>query len=331
VVAYLLTGVSLVGTEEVGFVRSFGAVVREDLPPGLYVHAPWPFAILDRVAPERVRRIEVGFTSPGGEWLAAGMPADTPEDKRTTLPVESFKLPQESFLLTGDENLIDVTATVHYQVTKPAVYLYGWTDVDELVHGLALSGLIHSLAADNIDGIYTTDREDIERKVFTTVQQCLDAYDAGVVLLKVSLVDVHAPPEVHPRFRDVASAMEDRERYINEAHVYREDVLNKARGESHRIEAEGEAIRDALIQKARGEVAGFLAQAGQYHLTPTAWKYRLYLEVLEEQLPGVRKIIRPVGPGAPQVDLWRLDLGTGGTGAVSDIQRYFQQRTAEER
>ena len=322
---YLWTGVYTVQPGEVGVRLRFGEIVAPDQPPGLHVRLPWPLEGHRIVPSELVRRAELGFRSPAASDLGAqalardrltvGGPSNPVPNtiQATGFWFQKEAVPEESFLLTGDGNLVDLRFTVQYRVTDPIAYAYRLAEPDGLVRSLTLAALRGVVARGGIDQLYTDQRGAVEDRVLATVQQRLDAYGAGIEMLMVRLLYVHPPEEVHGAFRDVASAQEDKLRTINRAQTFAVEKVNQAEGEAAALIESALAFRDSEILKAQGGAAGFGLQADAYRDAPELTAFRLQLEAIEEVLPGTRKIVRPGERDVDNFDLWLLrPFGDGG-------------------
>jgi HflK protein len=315
---WLWTGVFTVEPGEVGVRSRFGAIVAPDLGPGLHVRLPWPLESHRIVESDLVRRMELGFRGPDAanlgdaalarDRLTVGGPAN-PVPNAIKAPGFWFQkeaVPEESFLLTGDGNLIDLRLTVQYRVVDPIAYAYGLAQPDALVRSLALAALRAVAATGDIDRLYTDERGDVEARILETVQQRLDGYDTGIEMVAVRLLYVHPPEEVHGAFRDVASAQEDKLRTINRARTFAVEKVNLAEGEAAATVESAGAFKEERILEAQGEAAGFGLQADAYQGAPELTTFRLQLETIEAALPGVRKYIRPGARDVDSFDLWLL-------------------------
>jgi HflK protein len=318
VLVYLASGLFTVQPGEVGVRQRFGAIEAGDLAPGLHYRLPWPFESHQMVPTDLVRRAELGFRSGTASRLAeqalardrltVGGPSNPVPNtiQATGFWFQKEAVPEESFLLTGDGNLVDLRFTVQYRVTDPIAYAYGLAEPDELVRNLTLAAMRGVVATGGIDQLYTDQRGAVEDRVLATVQERLDAYGAGIEMLTVRLLYVHPPEKVHGAFRDVASAQEDKLRTINRAQTFAVEKVNQAEGEAAATAEEALAFRDEKILKAAGEAAAFGLQADAYRAAPELTTFRLQLEAIEEVLPGTRKIVRPGGRDIDNFDLWLL-------------------------
>ena len=325
VALYLGSGIYTVQPGEVGVRLRFGEIVAPDLQPGLHVRLPWPLESHEIIPTDPVRRAELGFRSDAavdlaGQTLArdrltVGGPSNPVPNtiQATGFWFQKEAVPEESFLLTGDGNLVDLRFTVQYRVTDPIAFAYGLAQPDDLVRSLTLAAMRGVVAVGGIDQLYTDQRGAVEDRVLARVQERLNAYGAGIEMLTVRLLYVHPPEEVHGAFRDVASAQEDKLRTINRARTFAVETVNQAEGEAKALIEGALAFRDSQILKAQGEAAGFGVQADAYRDAPELTAFRLQLEAIEAVLPGTRKIVRPGGRDIDNLDLWLLQpFGAGG-------------------
>lgn len=272
-VAYLASGVYVVGPDEVGVVRRLGSYNRT-VPPGIHYRLPYPFESVARPKITEVRRVEIGFRT-----LSPGPPP------RYAL------VPEESLMLTGDENIVSCQFIVQFRISDPYQYLFRIKDPEKAVKNAAEAALREVVGKKTIDEVLTTGRAEVQEETKNLLQEILDRYEAGIRILAVQLQDVQPPQEVVSAFKDVASAREDKVRFINEAEAYRNQILPQARGEAARIIQEAEAYRETVIRRAEGEVARFLAVLKEYEANPEVTRRRLRLEALEEVLPKVKKFV----------------------------------------
>jgi Zn2+/Cd2+-exporting ATPase len=318
ILAYLASGLFTVQPGEIGVRQRFGAITAPDLAPGLHYRLPWPFESHRIIESDLVRRAELGFRSEqpsdlsgqalARERLTVGGPGN-PVPNAIKAPGFWFQkeaVPEESFLLTGDGNLVDLRLTVQYRVADPIAYAYGLAQPDELVRRLALGALRAAVATGNIDRLYTDERGAIESRVLETVQRRLDGYRAGIEMVAVRLLYVHPPEEVHGAFRDVASAQEDKLRTVNRARTFAVETVNLAEGEAAAMIESAQAFKEERILEAHGEAAGFGLQADAWREAPELTTFRLQLETIEAVLPGTRKYIRPGERDVDSFDLWLL-------------------------
>jgi len=285
---WLFTGVYTVGPDEVGVVQRFGKYDRT-VQSGLNYHMPFPIETVKTPKVTEVKRIEVGFRTVG---------------KNQYRTVE-----RESLMLTGDENIVDAELIVQYKIKEPINYLFNFVGPELTMREAAEASLRTVVGRHNIDEALTSGKLMIQEETKELLQEILDKYETGVQVVAVQLQDVSPPKQVIDAFKDVASAKEDKNRMINEAEGYRNDVIPKARGEAQAMIREAEGFREARIARAEGDVAKFKAILKEYSKAKDVTRERLYLEAMEEILPGLEKYIVPNGEDGNLLNL----LNLGGT------------------
>ena len=285
---WLFTGVYTVGPDEVGVVQRFGKYDRT-VQSGLNYHMPFPIETVKTPKVTEVKRIEVGFRTVG---------------KNQYRTVE-----RESLMLTGDENIVDAELIVQYKIKEPINYLFNFIGPELTLREAAEASLRTVVGRHNIDEALTSGKLMIQEETKELLQSILDKYETGAQVVAVQLQDVSPPKQVIDAFKDVASAKEDKNRMINEAEGYRNDIIPKARGEAQAMIREAEGFREARIARAEGDVAKFKAILKEYSKAKDVTRERLYLEAMEEILPGIEKYIVPNGEDGNLLNL----LNLGGT------------------
>lgn len=273
---WLLSGIYIVGPDEQGVVRRFGRVVRI-AEPGPHYRLPRPIEKVDKPKIQQARRIEIGF-----ETISPGPPA-------------RYKFhTEESLMLTGDEQIIDAQIIVQYKIKDAADYLFNVRNL-EGSHGTikdaAEVALRQVVGKRPIDDVLITEKLQVEIDILELLQRIIDGYESGIRVTEVKLQTVQPPKEVASSFSDVVSAKEDKEKLIQEAEGYKEDVIPKARGEARSLILAAEAYKEEKIKRAQGDVAKFLAVLAEYEKAKDVTRMRLYLETMEQVLPGIRKYI----------------------------------------
>lgn len=281
---WLFTGVYKVGPDEVGVVRTFGEVSRT-VGPGLRFHFPYPIETVDTPKVTEVKRIEIGFRSLGNRYR---------------------KVEQESLMLTGDENIVDAELIVQYKIKNPVNYLFKFVKPEATVLEASEAALRTVIGRHGIDEALTDGKFMIQEETNELLQQILDNYETGILVVAVQLQAVAPPSQVVAAFKDVASAKEDKNRMINQAEGYRNDIIPKARGEAEARVSEAEGFREARVKRAEGDVAKFKAILVEYRKAKEITKTRLYLEAMEEILPGIKKYIIPKGGDGNILNLLNL-------------------------
>jgi modulator of FtsH protease HflK len=273
VVVWLLwSGVYTVAPDEQGIVLRFGAYDRTT-NPGLNFKLP---LVEDALTPKvtRVNRVEVGFRQVAGE-----------AQSRTT------ELPEESLMLTGDENIVDINFIVLWVIKDAKDYLFNIRNPDGTVKSAAESAMREVIGHSEIASALTSGRPQIEAQTQTLLQQILDSYHAGIEIDNVQLQKVDPPNQVIDAFRDVQSAKIDQQRLINEAQAYSNNVVPVAHGDGARIVQEAEAYRQQVVLNAQGDAARFLSVYESYKTAPDITSRRLYIETMESILQHTNKII----------------------------------------
>jgi len=285
---WLFTGVYTVGPDEVGVVQRFGKYIRV-VQSGLNYHMPFPIETVKTPKVTEVKRIEIGFRTIG---------------KNQYRTVE-----RESLMLTGDENIVDAELIVQYKIKEPINYLFNFIGPELTMREASEASLRTVVGRHNIDEALTSGKLMIQEETKELLQSILDKYKTGVQVVAVQLQDVSPPKQVIDSFKDVASAKEDKNRMINEAEGYRNNVIPKARGEAQSMILEAEGFRESRISRAEGDVAKFKAILKEYSKAKDVTRKRLYLEAMEEILPGLEKYIVPSGEDGNLLNL----LNLGGT------------------
>jgi membrane protease subunit HflK len=273
IVLYLASGIFVVAPDEQGVIRRFGKFVRIE-SPGLNYHLPYPIETVVTPAVTRVKRVEIGFRT-----ISSGPPARYQE------------IPTEALMLTGDENIVSADAIVQYKIKDPVSYLFNIILPEETVKSAAEAALRQVIGERKIDEALTIGKYEIQEETKKLLQILLDSYKSGIFVVAVQLQDVNPPNEVQEAFKDVASAKEDKSKYINQAQGYENDLIPKARGEAVQITKEAEGYKIERIKKAEGDVAKFNNILTEYKKGEYITQARLYLETMEEILPNMNKVI----------------------------------------
>jgi modulator of FtsH protease HflK len=282
-----LSGFFKVEPDELGVVLRFGRFVRE-AQPGLNYH--WPYPIETALTPPalRVNKTDVGMRPV--------------EDLRRGTSLR--ELPEESLMLTGDENIVDVDFSVLWRVKPNGVgdYLFNIQDPEGTVKAVAESAMREVIGRSTIQPILTGARQTIETGVQELMQKVLDSYGAGILVQQVQLQKVDPPTQVIDAFRDVQAARSDLERAQNEAQTYANRVVPEARGRAAKVLQDGEAYREQTVAEAKGQTSRFLQIYDQYKKAPDVTRERMYLETMERVLGSSDKTIIDTGPsGGPGV------------------------------
>jgi membrane protease subunit HflK len=275
VAVWLLSGFYRVEPDEQGVVLRFGAFNRIT-QPGLNYHMPTPIesVLLPKVT--RVNPIEIGFRL---DPLTGG----------------TEEVPEESLMLTGDENIVDINFTVFWLINDARHYLFNIRNSEQVVKAAAESAMREVIGHTNIASAFAEGRGKIKNDTQKLTQQILDSYDAGVEITDLQLQKVDPPAQVISAFRDVQSAKIDLNTLVNQAQAYRNDVVPRAHGAAARIEQEAEAYRQQVVLQAEGQASRFTSVFKAYQAAKDITTTRLYLETLESVLKGANKVILDKG------------------------------------
>jgi membrane protease subunit HflK len=266
------SGFFRVEPDELGVVMRFGKFQRE-APPGLNYHLPYPIETVLTPQALRINKIDIGFNLLRGSAM---------RDE-----------PQESLMLTGDENIVDVNFSVLWKVQPNRVgdYLFNVQSPEGTVKAVAESAMREVIGRSNIQAILTGARQTIETAVQELMQKTLDDYGAGVVVQQVQLQKVDPPAQVLDAFRDVQAARSDLERAANEAQTYANRVVPEARGRAAKAIQDAEAYREQTVAEAKGQASRFSQVYEQYKKAPDVTRKRIYLETMEGVLGTANKTI----------------------------------------
>jgi membrane protease subunit HflK len=259
----------IVAPDEEGVVKRFGIPVRT-VGPGPHLKMPLIESVLQPKV-EKLHRVEVGF--------------------RTDRPGRQQMLPQEALMLTGDMNILAIEFIVQYKIKESASYLFHVADIRDTIIKAAEAAMREVIGKSKIDEALTTGKAQIQQDTQTLLQTILDQYRAGVQIAAVQLQDVDPPEAVAAAFKDVTNAKEDREKLINQSQGYRNDILPKAKGEAAQIVNQAKGYAQARLNRAQGEANRFLATLKEYNQAKDIISKRIYIETMEEILPGVDKVI----------------------------------------
>lgn len=270
-VLWLCSGIYFVKADEEGVVKRFGAYARTS-GPGLNIHLPYPFETVQTPRVTAINRVEVGYHSGRGGHGETGVS-------------------EESLMLTGDENIIDVDFEVQWKISSAPDYLYQVRDPEVTVKAVAESAMREVIGLTPIASVLAEGKLKVEQDAKELLQNTLDTYKAGIEVVSVNLLKADPPSQVIDAFRDVQTARADRETARNEAQAYRNDIIPKARGAAQQMVLEAEAYKQQVIAQAQGDASRFLAVYNQYRQAKDVTRRRLYIENMEDILQGVPKVI----------------------------------------
>ena len=269
---WLATGIYRVNPQEQGVVLRFGEFVRTT-QPGLHYHLPAPIEKVITPDVTRENKIEIGYRGFGGGTA----------NRRD--------VPDESKMITGDENNIDIDFVVFWKISDAGQYLFNLQDPPETVKVAAQSIMRDIIGQTKIQTALTGGRQNIQLTAKSLLQDLLNQYQAGVEIRDVQLLSVDPPQEVIDAFNDVQRARQDRDTLINEAEAIRNDIVPRARGEAAQMINEAQAYESQVVNRAKGDADRFISVYESYKIDPDVTKSRIYLETMEKVLSNVNKII----------------------------------------
>ena len=254
--------------------------------PGLHWFPPSPIGTVYKPSVTRVNRVQVGFRSGG-------------QGTRSTAP---RAVPQESLMLTGDENIIDVQSVVFWVISDAEKFLFNIRNPEQTVKDASEAALREMIGKNDFEFARTQGRAAIEKEGQELIQQILDDYGAGILVTRVQLQKIDPPGNVLDAFRDVQAARADKERAVNEATAYLNENVQKAEGEAQRIIKGAEAYKEQKIAIATGEAQRFLSVYKEYLNEKNVTTRRIYLETMKSIMEGMDKVL--------------IDSNVGGSGVV---------------
>jgi membrane protease subunit HflK len=260
--------------DEQGVVLRFGKFVSTT-QPGLNYHIPYPVETVLTPKVTKVNRIDIGFrsASDSGRTSAIG------------------DVPEESLMLTGDENIANIDFSVFWLIKDAGKFLFKIQSPVETVKAAAETAMREVIAKSRLQSILTEGRSSIEIETQEIIQRILDEYESGIQITQVQTQKADPPDQVIDSFRDVQAARADMERAKNEAEGYANDVIPRARGDAAKILQEAEAYKQQVVAAAEGEASRFIAIYNEYAKAKTVTQERMYLETMEKVLADINKVI----------------------------------------
>jgi len=273
---WLASGLYRVLPDEQGVVLRFGKFVKTT-QPGLNYHIPLPVETVQTPKVTKVNRMDIGFRSERDSgFTTGGGVAD---------------VPQESLMLTGDENIVNIDFSVFWVIKDAGKFLFEIQDPEGTVKAAAETAMREVIAKSRIQPILTEGRAKIEIETQEIIQSILDEYNSGIQITQVQTQKADPPDQVIDAFRDVQAARADMERSKNEAEAYANDVIPRARGEAAKIMQAAEAYKQKVVAAAEGEASRFVSIYNEYAKAREVTKERMYLETMEKVLADIEKVI----------------------------------------
>ncbi len=270
---WLFSGVYFVSPDEQGVVLRFGAVSALT-EPGMRYHLPWPIEVAYTPKVRNENKINIGYQTP--ESAEEGQAGDVAE---------------ESHMLTGDENIVDVNFTVYWKIKDAAAFLFNVPNQEPTIKAVAESAMREVVGESQIERIQTLDREQMQVRVRDLMQKAVDLYGMGVTITRVRMQKADPPGEVIAAYRDVQAARADQDRKRNEAEAYSNTIIPQARGQAAHIVQDAEGYRLQVIAEASGQAKRFLSVYAEYRKAPEVTRRRIYIENLSQILAPMNKVI----------------------------------------
>ena len=291
------TGFYRVNPQQQGVVLRFGEWIRTT-GPGLHYHLPFPIEQVLTPDVTQDNRLEIGFRDVAGSSATRRDIAD------------------ESLMITGDENIVDIDFVVFWRISDAGEYLFNLADPDETIKVAAEAVMREIIGQTAIQTALTEGRQNVQFAVREKLQELLDDYRAGVRVREVQLLAVDPPSDVIDAFNDVQRARQDRDRLKNQAEAFRNDIVPRARGQAAQLIAEAEAYREEVMNRAKGDASRFDQVFSAYEANKDVTRERIYIETIEEVFGNIEKIIidedgQSVVPYLPLKELGRATQKAG--------------------
>ncbi|MEX0451037.1 FtsH protease activity modulator HflK [Spiribacter sp. 218] len=267
---WVLSGIYIIDEGTRGVVTRFGAY-QQTAVPGPHWHLPYPIEAVQTVDVSTRRRITVGYQ------------AVSPQQTRPVL--------SEALMLTEDENIVNVQLAVQYQVSDAAQFIFEFVDPQQTLKELTESALREVVGKRRMEFVLTEGRAEVAQQTRDLITSVLEEYDAGIEVVEVVIQDVQPPEQVQDAFEDAIKAREDRERLINQAEAYRNEIIPRAEGEAARIREDAQAYLARIVQRAQGDASRFTQQLAEYQKAPQVTRSRLYLDTMERVLSRSGKVL----------------------------------------
>ena len=298
-VIYLCTGFYTIEQNTIGVLQRFGKVIDDKVEPGIHYALPWPISRVNKVAVKEMKILDVshfakialddGSETGGPEALASSSVSMTASQDPGLAYRELTGL--EPYCITGDNNIVNISLVIKYNVTDPVSYLFKVKDPEALLTSAAATTVVHSLASLPVDRILTTGKEFIADEVRRKTQQKLDAMDTGIIISFVELRYVSPPESVQPYFDDVINAKVGKIRLLDLAESYTNKEVLQAESEAYTIRQKAESYRQESLHHAQGEAKRFLTQLEEYQKAPNISRKRIQLDFMRAICPKLKHII----------------------------------------
>ena len=276
-IIWLATGFYRVEPDEQGIELLFGKWNQVTTEPGLHYFFPTPFGKTMTPKVESIRKINVGYRS------ASELGFSSNSSDRNVL--------EESLMLTGDQNIVDVHFTVLYKIKDAGKFLFKLRNPETTVKDMSESVMREIVGQRDLEFLLTGGRQEVEQVVRSDLQDILDEYESGILVQSIQLQSVNPPALVIDAFDEVQRARQDKEKLVNEANSYMNKIVPNARGDAAKLVQEATAYKEQVIKQAEGVAQNFIDVYNSYKTTKYVTRQRIYLETLTEVLEGPNKII----------------------------------------
>ena len=276
-IIWLATGFYRVEPDEQGIELLFGKWNQTTTEPGLHYFFPIPIGKTMTPKVENVRKINVGYRS------ASELGFSSNSNDRNVL--------EESLMLTGDQNIVDVNFTVLYKIKDAGKFLFKLRNPETTVKDMSESVMREVVGQRDLEFLLTGGRQEVEQVVRTDLQDILDEYESGILIQSIQLQSVNPPALVIDAFDEVQRARQDKEKLVNEANSYLNKIVPNARGDAAKLVQEATAYKEQVIKQAEGVAQNFIDVYNSYKDAKYVTRQRIYLETLTEVLEGPNKII----------------------------------------
>jgi membrane protease subunit HflK len=275
IIIWLISGLYFVQPNQNGVILTFGKYTRTDEIPGPHWKMPWPIQSVNVVDVTTERRIQIGYNAEDRDFNTRNASAAH----------------QESLMLTGDENIVDINFVVLWRVGNAKDFLYSVRDPEDTIAMVAASTMREIIGQTNIQPALTDARTQIQSDARALMQKLLDEYHTGVIINNVQLQKVDPPAAVVDAFNEVQRARQKKEELRNLAEAYRNDIIPRAKGEAEKMRQDAGAYKQQIVSKATGDASRFNSIYAAYKTAPDVTSERMYLETLEQIVKSTKTII----------------------------------------
>lgn len=313
IAAYFATGIHQINSSEVGLVIRFGEAVRTETP-GINYHLPRPFEKVLKIDIKSIRTINLGVRKEsdtvesyesfnnGNDLIARSAYLRSYRSSGTPY----LELQKESLMMTSDNNFAKTQASIQYKITDPMEYAFKITFIEDVLRCIGESFIREKVAERTIDEVLTTARNEISFEAAEKIQELVSTLELGIKIVSVKLLEVKPPDDVTAAFDDVNSAIQDKEKKMNLAIQYYNNIVPKAQGEASKTIQEAQAYSEIQVLNAEGEVDRFLSLLENYEKAPDITKKRLYLDSVGKILKNSQKIVIPSSKDLNSIEFLEL-------------------------